>query len=230
MDALMLQPVAEDLAAVVGLLEEAAKETPEVLVKPSLARASEAQQELRALIAEAQQGKHVQLPDPDMEDLRDKAAQIASLLAAFRDLLDAQPWLEPPKLRKLRQTGDAAAEAVFDLRKIINASNRRLLAQPRHLEPRSGAAPIVAVGMAGDALAQGGSSKASGGVMDVDEALAMLLEKKTGGYRGGLCGIVHAAGVQEMVPFPQHSPGKFEFVFAAKCSAAFNLHQLSSMI
>jgi len=234
MDASMLQPLAAQLDAVIGGLRAAAQETPDVLVKPSLEKATETMQDLESIIAEARQGKHMQLPESDLEDLRTKAAEALGQAEVLRDLLDEEPWLDPPKLRKMRQAGEAVAQSVSGLRKIINVANRRLLLQPRREEapaqPRREAysAPIAAA-MAGDALAEN-MPRPAGAAMDVDEALAMLLDKKQGGYRGGLCGIVHAAGVQEMTPFNGHSPAKFEFVFATKCSAAFNLHQLSSMI
>mmetsp|Transcript_9348 Transcript_9348/g.17260 ORF Transcript_9348/g.17260 Transcript_9348/m.17260 type:complete len:93 (+) Transcript_9348:49-327(+) len=64
----------------------------------------------------------------------------------------------------------------------------------------------------------------------VEEALNLLVEKKEPVWKGSLIGIVHAAGVQEMTAITSHLPGKFEFVYAPKVQAAWNLHQNSALI
>ncbi|CAK0817440.1 unnamed protein product, partial [Prorocentrum cordatum] len=66
--------------------------------------------------------------------------------------------------------------------------------------------------------------------MTVEDALEMLTDKKKVQYRGGLSGIVHAAGVMEYTPFQDHSPARYDYTFAPKCQAAWNLHQFSALI
>merc|ERR1719414_2795028 len=66
--------------------------------------------------------------------------------------------------------------------------------------------------------------------MNIETALGMLVERKQTMWQGGLIGIVHAAGVQEMTPIVSHSPGKFEFLFSPKSQAAWNLHTFSAMM
>merc|ERR1711972_787939 len=84
----------------------------------------------------------------------------------------------------------------------------------------------MAAGMAAD----GGKIAKRDLPMNIETALGMLTEKKQNMWQGGLIGIVHAAGVQEMTPITAHSPGKFEFLFSPKSQAAWNLHTFSTMM
>lgn len=233
MDAAALQQRAAELGSLVADLVAEKQDTPEVLVNPSLEKAKQCHKELLDLAAEAKQQSGL-VAGSEAEELDAKAADISALVAAWHEQLEARPWLDPPKLRKMRQTGEVLAQSVADLRRLrreaLGRSRAAVVDRPLPVR-REAPVATYAPGMAGGALVESGARLGSGdGPMDVDQALAMLLDKKQGGYRGGLCGIVHAAGVQEMVPIPAHSPAKFEFVFAPKSSAAFNLHQFSAMI
>lgn len=226
MDAPALQAHAAELEGLVADLEAALGDTPDVLVRPTLEKAKKGREELLELLA-APRAPQVPAAGDGSQTLRAKSSDISALVATLHEQLADGPWIDPPKLRKMRQTAEALVQSIAD----VGRQRRKLLSHPvaRPLQVPEAPVATYAPAMAGDALVQSGNVTRDG-PMDVDEALAMLLEKKQGGYRGGLCGIVHAAGVQEMVPIPAHSPGKFEFVFAPKSAAAFNLHQFSAMI
>mmetsp|Transcript_87595 Transcript_87595/g.252933 ORF Transcript_87595/g.252933 Transcript_87595/m.252933 type:complete len:221 (-) Transcript_87595:138-800(-) len=220
MDSSGLQSCASELESLIADLRAAMEDTPDVLVKPTLEKVTSGYEDLQQSIAAASKAS--------VSDSQAETSSIIALAAEMREMVADGPWLNPPKLRRMRQTGEALTRSIAQLRMPQrNVISRPLVPQT----PTDLPAPLYAAAMAdGVVAAHGGATGASGGPMDVDEALAMLLEKKQGGYRGGLCGIVHAAGVQEMVAIPAHSPGKFEFVFAPKSAAAFNLHQFSAMI
>mmetsp|Transcript_124749 Transcript_124749/g.353137 ORF Transcript_124749/g.353137 Transcript_124749/m.353137 type:complete len:99 (+) Transcript_124749:209-505(+) len=91
-------------------------------------------------------------------------------------------------------------------------------------------ATTAPVGPSDPPVSGAGGAGGAGGRVTVEEALQMVLDKKTVQYRGGLIGIVHAAGVQEMTPFSAHSPAKFDFLFAPKSQAGWNMHQFSQVI
>eukprot|EP00932_Pfiesteria_piscicida_P016316 SRR837773.3246.p1 GENE.SRR837773.3246~~SRR837773.3246.p1 ORF type:complete len:226 (-),score=43.14 SRR837773.3246:4-657(-) len=217
MDFALVRPVTERLSKLIAALDAQKTAAPEVLLKPSLEKLAAASEELLALAGQPH------LPDGAFEQLRSKVAAASQVLGVLEEQLAEEPWHEPPKLRSFRQSGDGFAAAVREIRRTFSTVKQHSVHGPTTMPM------MVAPAMAGDTLAEA-SAEGRTVPMDVDEALAMLLEKKTAGYRGGLIGIVHAAGVQEMIPIPGQSPGKFEFVFAPKSGAAFNLHQHSCMI
>mmetsp|Transcript_12688 Transcript_12688/g.27846 ORF Transcript_12688/g.27846 Transcript_12688/m.27846 type:complete len:230 (-) Transcript_12688:64-753(-) len=229
MDIVVLEPLLAQVKQVEQVVLDAkAGGTPEVLVKPSLEKLEAAKEDLAAVLKTHQNSR---FPDVAFNKLKEKVSSTQKLLRLLEEQLQEAPWLEPPKMRRARQTGTAIASAIADLRNMANAE-AKVVATSGSLNSTSSRplsyAPAMLAGTSAGPLAQRAEGDRPG--MDVDEALALLLDRKTSGYRGGLIGIVHAAGVQEMIPIPNHSPNKFEFVFAPKSGAAFNLHQFSCMI
>jgi len=235
MDVAALKVLTGDLADLISELIRHKEDTPDVLVNPILEKAKQCEETILGISADEKSGGAASVGIRAAE-LDAKVRDIAAMIVQLREQLEEMPWLDPPKLRKTRQTSDAISQAVADFERQVREARWAMMRvlgerdEPLHgLAHRHEPTAVLAPAMAGDAAAQSPSRQA-GQPMDVDDALAMLLEKKPGGYRGGLVGIVHAAGVQEMVPFPAHSPAKFDFVFAGKSAAAFNLHQFSMMI
>mmetsp|Transcript_46846 Transcript_46846/g.138453 ORF Transcript_46846/g.138453 Transcript_46846/m.138453 type:complete len:223 (-) Transcript_46846:96-764(-) len=219
MDCLRIRHQAELLEAITESLLETAKTTPDVLLKPTVEKVECVKRWLHEMIdAVERQSPDATVAASDEADLCSLETEVGALLAKFQGELDEQPWHNPPSLRKMRQTCDAVSEKVSDLRE------RREKVFPgrqiKEVERQAGAAtPAMADDFAGARPRDVG--------MSVDAALAMLMDQKQGGYRGGLCGIVHAAGVQEVTAIPAYTPGRFEFAFAPKTAAAYNLHQFS---
>merc|ERR1712203_728644 len=108
-------------------------------------------------------------------------------------------------LRQMRETGNLLSTRISELHRL----RRKLF--PGDFEKKVGpeAAPRNPVASAPAMADPSNKLKPT----SVEDALAMLMDKKSVQYRGGLSGIVHAAGVQEMTAFQAHSPAKFEYVF-----------------
>mmetsp|Transcript_76731 Transcript_76731/g.135344 ORF Transcript_76731/g.135344 Transcript_76731/m.135344 type:complete len:229 (+) Transcript_76731:106-792(+) len=207
-------------------LLDAGKAVPDVLVRPALDLLGDQKQIIYDLIGEAARGSsHLEEPSPDQLDkLCSLEAELGELVKSqFSELTDEGPWHNPPAMRRFRQYGEAISKNLSLLKQL----RRELLAGGVSKEAATKpVAPSMAEGYGG----LGASSRARDSSMSVEQALGMLLEKKDPVWKGSLVGIVHAAGVQELTPITSHSPGKFEFVFAPKSQAAWNLHCNSAMI
>mmetsp|Transcript_31328 Transcript_31328/g.71174 ORF Transcript_31328/g.71174 Transcript_31328/m.71174 type:complete len:216 (+) Transcript_31328:90-737(+) len=215
MDFMGLKQHAVALEAVTEKLQEDSKEAPSVLVKPAFDRVQEITAEVYAMINEAV-GASSSAGESQKRDIKDAEEEVSELLQQLSAELAEDPWHNPPVLRRMRQTTEALSKKVSSL----HEQRRKVVLGRQAPQGR------VVAGMA-----QGGDKVAKRDQqMNIEEALGMLVDKKDTVWQGGLIGIVHAAGVQEMTPITAHSPGRFEFLFAPKSQAAWNLHTFSTMM
>uniref|UniRef100_A0A7S4QD09 Ketoreductase (KR) domain-containing protein n=1 Tax=Alexandrium monilatum TaxID=311494 RepID=A0A7S4QD09_9DINO len=146
--------------------------------------------------------------------------EFSGLLNKFMDGLAQDSFQNPQALRTIRKTLkelSAKAEEMQD--EWAKAAKKAAKA--------TGVSRPVAPNMAGG---KSKGPKVEDKPMTIEDALSMLVDKRTTKWQGGLVGIVHAAGVQEMTPISAHTPGRFEFVFAPKSQAAWNLHTYATMV
>jgi len=223
-DAGAVRDLAARLRGTESRLLAATQDTPDILVKPTAEKISQILQALNQMASETS------APQPEqVAEMEQKEAQISELLQKFEAELAGEPWSNPPALRGLRETGDLLSTRIVELQRL-----RRKLppAGPSSCSAAAAAAghmPLPTPVAYAPAMASGGK-KGNKGPMTVEDALEMLSDKKKVQYRGGLSGIVHAAGVMEYTAFQDHSPAKYEYTFAPKCQAAWNLHQFSAMM
>mmetsp|Transcript_27825 Transcript_27825/g.45560 ORF Transcript_27825/g.45560 Transcript_27825/m.45560 type:complete len:215 (+) Transcript_27825:65-709(+) len=196
----------------VQLLDTEKASVPDALVRPSLDLLGDQKQVIYDLIGAASQGA---LSSSDTADTSGLEVEIAELVKHQSQELDIEggPWHNPPALRRFREMGQAVTKKIAQL--------RDLRVQKGGL-PAPTAPSMAAAGYGG----LGGQNRD----MTVEQALNMLVQKKEPVWKGSLIGIVHAAGVQELTAITSHLPGKFEFVYAPKVQAAWNLHQNSAVI
>lgn len=145
---------------------------------------------------------------------------VSALLTQLAEELAQEPWHNPQVLRRTRKTLESLTERVAEMQEL-----RQELKAGRGGERPT--APAMAGAMGGK---KGSQAAKVDKPMGIEDALAMLLDKNKTSWQGGLVGIVHAAGVQEMTPLSAHSPGRFEFIFAPKSQAAWNLHTYATMV
>lgn len=188
---------------------------PDALVRPSLDLLGDQKQVIYDLIGAAAQGA-LSSSYSDTESLATLEVEIAELVKHQSQELDIEggPWHNPPALRRFREMGQAVTKKIAQLRD-LRVQNQGGLPAPT-------APSMAAAGYGG----LGGQNRD----MTVEQALNMLVQKKEPVWKGSLIGIVHAAGVQELTAITSHLPGKFEFVYAPKVQAAWNLHQNSAVI
>merc|ERR1719253_579023 len=55
--------------------------------------------------------------EEDEKKLTDLEAELAALIASFRDCLDQEPWVYPAMMKKLREAGDSMSSKVKELHK-----------------------------------------------------------------------------------------------------------------
>lgn len=224
MDTSALRWNAVQLKNITGALEQVMLTTPDVLVRPTYDKMCEVQKIVLELLSDMTEHPDIGTTPPQEEKFRTLEQEISQLIEEFTMELNSQPWHNPPSLRKLRESGELIAKKITELHK-----QRRALFPVKYVSTGYGRAPAARAAGGANASGKGGSG-GSGGPITVEEALSMVLDKKNVQYRGGLIGIVHAAGVQEMTPFSNHSPAKFDFLFQPKSQAAWNLHQFSQVI
>uniref|UniRef100_A0A7S4VDG1 Ketoreductase (KR) domain-containing protein n=1 Tax=Alexandrium monilatum TaxID=311494 RepID=A0A7S4VDG1_9DINO len=146
--------------------------------------------------------------------------EVSGLLNKFTDGLSQDTFQNPQALRTMRKTlkelSAKAEEMQDEWAKLAKKAAKA-----------NGGSRPVAPNMAGG---KSKGPKVEDKPMTIEDALSMLVDKRTTKWQGGLVGIVHAAGVQEMTPISAHTPGRFEFVFAPKSQAAWNLHTYATMV
>mmetsp|Transcript_28750 Transcript_28750/g.66978 ORF Transcript_28750/g.66978 Transcript_28750/m.66978 type:complete len:211 (+) Transcript_28750:66-698(+) len=199
------------LETIVEKLNEDSKFAPEVLVQPIAEKVSGMHQAVFGMIDSAMRSRDA----PVSEEVQHTEGLIAEDLEQVRATLNKGPWSNPPVMRELRKRVNKVADKVTEL--------QALRGTKQAFQP---SAPRLAPSMAADNKVSSAFAKP----MTVEEALGLLLEKTKCQWQGGLIGIVHAAGVQEMTPIAAHSPGRFEFIFAPKSQAAWNLHTYATMV
>lgn len=226
-DATVLKDIASRMEVMtMELLESEKSSVPDVLIRPAVELLGEQKEMLYRLIGDAARGPWAATPAAaKLQTLAALEAEVLELvLGQLSELAEeGGPWHNPPALRKFRQQGEAISKSLSHLRKVREELMSR--ATKEDGKP-SGKQPIVP-GMAGSFGKFEGARDTN---MTTEQALNMLLEKKDPVWKGSLIGIVHAAGVQELVPINGHLPGKFEFVFAPKSQAAWTLHQSSCCV
>eukprot|EP00418_Pyrodinium_bahamense_P017333 CAMPEP_0179122492 /NCGR_PEP_ID=MMETSP0796-20121207/57813_1 /TAXON_ID=73915 /ORGANISM="Pyrodinium bahamense, Strain pbaha01" /LENGTH=218 /DNA_ID=CAMNT_0020821115 /DNA_START=41 /DNA_END=697 /DNA_ORIENTATION=+ len=215
--ALTLQ--AKQLGAISERLADDTKHTPEVLIKPIAEKVNSVHEDIYGMIEQLMQSD-AKPSRGDLDRVAKREAVVTEVLAQLEADLGKSPWQNPPALRQLRRTLDTLTSEVADLGKM-----RGEIYSPKQARKDAGSRGVTPNMGAGDK--RGGAPDKP---MSVEDALQMLLEKKGPQWQGGLVGIVHAAGVQEMTPISSHSPGKFEFIFAPKSQAAWNLHTFGTMV
>jgi len=200
-------------------LLDAGKAVPDALVRPSLDLLGDQKQVIYDLIGAAAQSA-LSSSYSETESVTSLEIEIAELVKHQSQELDIEsgPWHNPPALRRFREMGQAVTKKMGQLQEM------RAKQQDR---PPTASAPSMA---ASTARGGAGYSASGAGDMSVEQALNMLVQKKEPVWKGSLIGIVHAAGVQELTAITSHLPGKFEFVYAPKVQAAWNLHQNSAVI
>merc|ERR1719210_1887017 len=166
------------------------------------------------MIEEMMRNRDMQISSTDLEEVQRMEGLIMEDLEQLKLSVNREPWHNPSVLREVRRHLNAVTDKVSELQK-LRSGQQAFQPSPSRFT----------ASMAADKLATANSKP-----MTVEDALAMLLEKKGPKWQGGLIGIVHAAGVQEMTPITAHAPGRFEFVFAPKSQAAWNLHTFATMM
>mmetsp|Transcript_34007 Transcript_34007/g.68626 ORF Transcript_34007/g.68626 Transcript_34007/m.68626 type:complete len:219 (-) Transcript_34007:180-836(-) len=146
--------------------------------------------------------------------------EISGLLTQLADELAQEPWHNPQVLRRTRKTLEAITGQVEDLQE------QRKRAEKAAAKANGASRPVAPSGVNAGPKRKNASAQP----LTIEDALGMLLDKRGTKWQGGLVGIVHAAGVQEMTPLSAHSPGRFEFIFAPKSQAAWNLHTYATMV
>jgi len=146
--------------------------------------------------------------------------EISGLLTQLADELAQEPWHNPQVLRRTRKTLEAITGQVEDLQE------QRKRAEKAAAKANGASRPVAPSGVNAGPKRKNASDQP----LTIEDALGMLLDKRGTKWQGGLVGIVHAAGVQEMTPLSAHSPGRFEFIFAPKSQAAWNLHTYATMV
>eukprot|EP00933_Yihiella_yeosuensis_P007211 TRINITY_DN11213_c0_g1_i1.p1 TRINITY_DN11213_c0_g1~~TRINITY_DN11213_c0_g1_i1.p1 ORF type:complete len:224 (-),score=45.50 TRINITY_DN11213_c0_g1_i1:111-782(-) len=220
-DPTILKKLAARLEVQVMDVLNAQGKVPDVVTGPILERLDSLTQDIYQLIGDAAKGTAAAVEKPsdaNLQSLQKLESKLGELVESHKKELDKGdgPWHDPAALRKLKEIEEAMARELIELKKL----RRQMLGQFQNDE-----------GSANGGYPQKTASSSGGGMgMPVEKALGMLLDNKAQSYRGGLVGIIHAAGVQEMTPITSHSPGKFEFIFAPKTQAAWSLHQYSTMI
>lgn len=244
MDAATLRNQAAQLEVLTEDLTAAAEVTPDVLVNPTLEKIQECKEVLYeavdvALRAASRGSRGVddeaRLSAEAEAELSAKETKIDALIRGVQKQLEEQPWHNPPQLRAMRQGVAALGKNISELRTLQDKLMGRRLLQSSSwgcatTAERPAEPPLQLLSAPAATEEVKRILVEDEGIMPIDKALSLLMNRKRDPYNGGLVGIVHAAGVQEMTAFTAHSPSKFEFVFAAKSSAAFNLHQFSAMI
>lgn len=213
----ILKDIASKLEVLTVQLLDAGKATvPDALLRPSLDLLGDQKQVIYDLIGAAAQSA-LSSSYSDTESVTALEIEIAELVKHQTQELDIEggPWHNPPALRRFREMGQAVFKKIRQLQD-LRAIKDRPLASP--------AAPSMASSAGYPGI--GGQDRN----MTVEQALNMLVQKKEPVWKGSLIGIVHAAGVQELTAITSHLPGKFEFVYAPKVQAAWNLHQNSAVI
>ncbi|CAJ1448984.1 unnamed protein product [Effrenium voratum] len=209
----ILKDIATRLETLNVQLLDAGKAVPDALLRPSLELLAEQKEAIYNLIGVAAQSA---LSGSELETVTGMEVEIAELAKHQSQELEIEggPWHNPPALRRFREMGQAVSKKVGQLQEMRARLQDRALTKP---------APSMATGLTSSAPGQSRD-------MSVEQALNMLVQKKEPIWKGSLIGIVHAAGVQELTAITGHLPGKFEFVYAPKVQAAWNLHQNSAMI
>lgn len=209
-----LKAQAAQLEVITERLREDKKETPEILIKPTLDKVREISEEIHEMIKEIFETPDAKLSAWEQSEIRSKESEFSRQLGQVRAELEAgDPWHDPPALRRLRQASEAALQKAGEIRK----ERRATLAGKLQVQQ--------AVKGARDGVGAKGRRE-----MTVEDALEILLERKGPNWQGGLIGIVHAAGVQDMTPITGHSPSRFDYVFAPKSQAALGLHTYATMM
>jgi len=238
-EAALLEQLTENLMT-------AMDQVPAVLVRPTFDKVRAAKEDLYEVVAMAMAVENV--PHVAKADLETAENRLSSLVGEIRIALEEEPWHDPPKLRSLRQTVDTLLKTAQELRKkhegLLGQKHSTRMPvdmQYRPIEmPKTGARsfgpradgpppePWAVAAHANTGLKE--VDPTSNEPMTVDEALLLLQARRNDSYQGNIVGIVHAAGVQEMVAFPATAPGKLEFTFAPKSAAAYNMHLYSAMM
>merc|ERR1739848_813502 len=160
------------------------------------------------MVAESKWSADAKISPLQETEMKSQESEIAALVSEFEAELAEEPWNNPPALRKLRQTSDLLSKKVSGLHKMRRSIFPGANVGSVGMIPRD-RPTAFAPGMAAD-------PKKGVAPMTVEQALEQALDKKGSGavkYTGGLIGVVHAAGVQELTKFTDHSPAKFEFIF-----------------
>mmetsp|Transcript_44440 Transcript_44440/g.81117 ORF Transcript_44440/g.81117 Transcript_44440/m.81117 type:complete len:192 (+) Transcript_44440:55-630(+) len=141
--------------------------------------------------------------EADLQNFTKRLNEISELSEKFVASLQDEPWAVPASLKALRTLLETTLSSkIYDL----HTQARRLLDIKKEKSPEDAAY---------DAYDEA--------VMTLDSAYYASCGIKTNV-------ILHAAGVQVMTPFTQHSPSKFEFLLRPKGQATYQLHQLSTAL
>lgn len=228
-DSTVLKDIASRMEVMtMELLESGKSSVPDILVRPALDLLGEQKEMLYGLIGDAARGPWSAIQAAaKLETLAALEAELLELvLGQLSELAEeGGPWHNPPALRKFRQQGEAISKSLSHVRKV----REELMSRATKEEGKQLSKKPIVPGMAGSfGKFEGAGARDTN--MTTEQALNMLCEKKDPVWKGSLVGIVHAAGVQELVPINGHLPGKFEFVFAPKSQAAWTLHQNSCCV
>mmetsp|Transcript_8586 Transcript_8586/g.20209 ORF Transcript_8586/g.20209 Transcript_8586/m.20209 type:complete len:192 (+) Transcript_8586:59-634(+) len=141
--------------------------------------------------------------EADLQNFTERVAVIAELTDKLVVSLQDEPWAIPASMKALRTLLETKLSSkVYDL----HTQARRLLDIKKEKSTEDAAY---------DAYEEA--------VMTLDSAYYASCGIKTNV-------ILHAAGVQVMTPFTQHSPSKFEFLLRPKGQATYQLHQMTTAL
>ncbi|CAE7307627.1 unnamed protein product [Symbiodinium natans] len=222
-DTAVLKDIASRLEVLtVELLDASQASVPDALTQPSLELLSEQKQVVYDLIGATAQRS---LSSSISSETSVLEVEIAELVKhQIQELaIEGGPWHNPPALRRFREMGQAVSKKLQQLAESRPRSGAKEASQ-------GPAVPSMAVSTQPGPFGPTSGRGQGRDRFTVEEALNLLCEKKEPIWKGSLIGVVHAAGVQEMTAINSHLPGRFEFVYAPKVQAAWNLHQNSAMI
>mmetsp|Transcript_23760 Transcript_23760/g.55366 ORF Transcript_23760/g.55366 Transcript_23760/m.55366 type:complete len:191 (+) Transcript_23760:97-669(+) len=160
------------------------------------------EEKMQALLGElnAMRSECSSASEAEMQNFTERLTEISGLLDKYIASLEDEPWATPAAMKALRASESKLSGKIYDL----HTQARRLLGIKKEKDP--------------DDAAYDAYSEA---VMTLDSAYYASCGIKTNV-------ILHAAGVQVLTPFSQHSPSKFEFLLRPKGQATYQLHQLSA--
>mmetsp|Transcript_0 Transcript_0/g.1 ORF Transcript_0/g.1 Transcript_0/m.1 type:complete len:205 (-) Transcript_0:117-731(-) len=202
-----MDALARRLEELVRVLEEAAKDTPDVIVRPSIDKVHEARRELAAAALEGSMNRTTEVDAAAIQELNSLEAELTGLVAQLEKQVDSDPWNQPQVLRELRKMEVSLVEQA-----------QRLRARQRSIFP----------GKAAEEELPWWNEASKRNAM-LEELYTLQELSRTPQQHVPVWGIVHAAGVQNVLALVNENSAHWEKTLAPKGQAAYMLHQLNVM-
>merc|ERR1711862_850463 len=140
------------------------------------------------------------------QELLEVEGDVSSLISKLEKCVIAEAWNTPPSLSDLRRTLDALIDKVS----VASKLQRKLYPGPRAQNELPWWDPVAY----NNAV-----------LKEVHTAKSRLSQQEL----VPCWNVIHAAGTQKAVPLAEHSPEKFQYVWAPKAEACWTLHQLRAL-